>query len=165
MAQQRYITVAELELGFDSRLLAQLSSDNNVPAAVNEGNDVLQHAIDRASADIESAALRGERYSLEDLVDLRDDDDFTLKGLAIDLAKLHLYEIRGWPHDDLVARIQERALKMIEALANGSRIFRDSPSAAAGVPEVHLVPASRRARTLMVSDSAFFPPARTLEAI
>lgn len=164
MAQNKYITVAEWGEGFDDRLLAQLSSDTGTPGTVDESNAVLLHCIERASADVESATLRGERYTETDLTALQTDDDFTLKGLVIDLATMHLFGVRGIGFPEHVQRMVDRGKDKLEALATGKRIFRHDSNVTAGAPVVHITPASRRSQLKMVSDSAFFPAARTTEA-
>lgn len=165
MAQTRYITVAEWVEGTDTRVLAQLSSDTDAPITVDETNARLLNAIERGSSDVQSSALRGGRYSSDDLDALKTADDWTMKGLVADLATRYLYESRGGSAPEDVQRRFRDADAALEDLRQGRQVFNDSDAIGAGVPEVAIMNAGQRARLHMVSDTEYFPRERIPPAV
>lgn len=157
MAQTKYITVAEFAEAHDTRMLADLSSDSGNPGTVNESNTILLNAIERASADVESYALRGERYSATDLTDLQTADDWTLKGLVADVAIYYAAGRRAGMLPDVVQEKIEAARRTLEDLRDGKKIFNDASSIAAGKPKVSITGPGRRENLGMVSTEPFFP--------
>lgn len=157
MAQTQYITVTEWNLGLDERVMADLSSDDGTVGTVNDANSVLVNCIERASADVESFALRGGRYTVAALTDLQTDDDWTLKGLVADLATGYLYQIRGGQAPpDIGVRI-DRARVALEELGKGSRVFRDADAIDAGQAQVSVISSSDRKTSALVGDGPNFP--------
>lgn len=161
MAQARYISVAELVEAHDVRALQNLGSDTAADGTANSSNTILLNAIERASADVESYAARGGVYSLTDLATIQAADDWTLKGLVVDLAIGHAYRRRGGQiPPDLSDRV-DKAEQGLQDLRDGKRLFgTDDPAIAAGKPSAVLVTSSQRARLNSVSDQPFFPPRR-----
>tara|TARA_R110002020_G_scaffold26072_11_gene84401 strand:+ start:839 stop:1336 length:498 start_codon:yes stop_codon:yes gene_type:complete len=158
MAQTKYITIAELKESFDSRMLGQLASYSGTPDALgDETNTVVLNAIEKASAEIQSYALRGSRYSTDQLDTLKTNDDWTLKGLCCTLTIKHLFRGKATSAPpDVIAMIAESQASL-EALSGGSKIFNDSDSASAGKAAVKVVSNNIRGRLNMVSDMSFFP--------
>lgn len=157
MAQTRYITAAELAETYDSRTLAEISSDDGSPAEVSETNAVVLNAIERASADVESYALRGGRLSAADLTSLVDADDWTLKGIVAALAVAHLYRRRGRSMPEDVRSAFENASKSLKDLDAGRQVFNLAASIKAGKPATSVVSVNTRADMRFVSDQPFFP--------
>tara|TARA_R110002012_G_scaffold307268_1_gene512626 strand:+ start:567 stop:1061 length:495 start_codon:yes stop_codon:yes gene_type:complete len=157
MAQTKYITVAELIESFDSRMLKQLCSYSGSPGTMNESNTIALNAIEKASAEIQSYALRGGLYSTGALDTIKTDDDWTLKSLCCSLTVKHLF--RGKAANappDVVAMIGE-ATATLEALSTGKRIFNYTTSPDAGKAAVKVMRNQTRGQINMVSDSDYFP--------
>ncbi len=158
MAQTKYITIAELKESFDTRLLGQLASYSGSPDALSdESNTVALNAIEKASAEIQSYALRGNRYTTGDLDTLKTDDDWTLKGLCCTLTVKHLFRGKATSAPPDVQTMIDEATATCEALANGERIFNYDTAASAGKAAVKVISTQTRGKTNMVSDSQFFP--------
>lgn len=158
MAQARYITVAELTEAHDIRSLQNLGADTATDGTANSSNTILLNAIERASAQVESFAARGGIYTLTDLTAIQAADDWTLKGLVVELAIAHTYRRRGGRIPaDLSDRISE-AEKTLEDLRDGKRVFgSDDDAISAGKPSAVVVDQSQRARLNSVADEPFFP--------
>jgi len=157
MAQTKYITVAEWAEGFDNNVMAELSSDTGTLGTVNESNTALLNCIERASADVESHALRGGIYSLTDLLDAQSDDDWSLKGLVASLATVYLYRVRGTPLPPDVKPLYEEAKATLKDLRDGKRVLNNAGAVDAGQPKVAVISASNRGNLHLQSDSMFFP--------
>lgn len=160
MAQNKYITVAELAEAFDENLLADLGGDGSSNSPVNESNVVLLNAIERASARVESYCLQGGRYTETDLLALQTDDDWKLKGLVAALAVVFLFRRRGGQAPPDIEKEIEQANKDLDSLREGKTIFRDAGAIDAGKPKVAVIPSSTRNRLGLVGDNPFFPSAR-----
>jgi hypothetical protein len=158
MAQATYITVAELVEAYDRRILADLSSDSGIDRGeLDSTNPILSNVIERASADVEAAALVGGRYTTTVLADLQTADDWTLKGLVADLALLHLHDRRGSAPSTSLQERFKRASDMLEKLGEGKVVFNNAGTIDAGTPEVLVISAGDRANLKMVSDEPIFP--------
>lgn len=157
MPQERYITVAEFAKAFDTRTLAQLGSDSGSVGTVDESNTILLNAIDRASADVQSFALRGGRYSVDDLLSLQTEDDWSLKGTVASLAIGYAHRRRGAAIPDDIQASIDRAEEMLKDLAAGSRVFNDTEAIAAGQPDNQIVSVRDRQNLSLVGDLPFFP--------
>lgn len=123
-----YCSAAEFLKRIDKRTVADLCSDTGTP--VTEGalaaNVNLLAALEDASGDVEAAALMGGRYSNADLAALITDDGVgaaKLRRIVSDLAIAYLFERRPSPDLDRQPQAVERALKFLELLASGERIF------------------------------------------
>jgi len=159
MAQTKYITIAELKESFDTRLLGQLASYSGTPDALgDESNTVVLNAIEKASAEIQSYALRGNRYTSDNLDTIKSDDDWTLKGLCCTLTVKHLFRGKATSAPPDVQSMIDEATATCEALANGDRIFNFDTAASAGKAAVKVISTQTRGKVNMVSDSQFFPP-------
>ncbi len=158
MTQVSYITEAELLVAFDDRTVFQLASDTGTPATT--GAPEIVNAIERASAMVESGALRGGRYSLADLAALQTADDWSLKGLVAELTIAKLYQRRPGTIPEDMKEMLRAAGQKIEALEKGDRIFNDSGAISSGKPSVHFLSEFERARLGLVSSQPFFPKQR-----
>jgi hypothetical protein len=156
MAQATYITATELAESFDSRMIKQLSSYTGTPQS-NVDNTTVTNAIEKASAEVESFALRGGLYTAENLADLKTADDWTLKTLVATLTMKHLFRGKtGNIPPDMQAMVAE-ASQTLEELRDGKRIFNLATAITAGRAKAHVVSVSVRGNLNMPSDSAFFP--------
>ena len=144
----------------DERDIAQLTSDGTTNAVVDETNVDALNAIERASATVETAALKGGRYTLESLAALQADDDWSLKGLVAELAAVMLYQRRGSLPPAWEQR-NKRAMDTLEAIDKGKRIFRDSGAIAASKPSVFVINSGTRARLDLIADRPYYPDRRT----
>lgn len=127
---------------------------------MNESNARLLNAIETASADIESAALRGKRYSATELSALQTNDDWTLKGATAALTMGHLYSARGSGIPTSISRKVRDAQALLVDLNKGKQVFNDSGAIDAGLPKASVISASTRKQLDMVSDSDYFPTRR-----
>lgn len=145
-------------------MILQLSSDDGSEAELDASNTKAINAIERASAMVQSYAMRGGRYTAVDLDDIQTADDWTLKGLVASLAMSNLYRRRGSAlPEDLKEQVKE-AHSTLKALSNGDIIFaQDTASITAGKPETVIVPAGRRAELGLMSDQPIFPKRRGVE--
>jgi phage gp36-like protein len=158
MAQTKYITIAELKESFDSRMLGQLASYSGTPDALgDESNTVVLNAIEKASAEIQSYALRGNRYTADNLDTIKTDDDWTLKGLCATLTVKHLFRGKATQAPADIVQMIEEAKGLCEALGSGDRIFNFDTAASGGKAAVKIISAHNRGRFSLASDQQFFP--------
>ena len=158
MAQAIYITVEELTIAHDIRALQNLGADDAADGTADDTNVILLNAIERASADVESFSARGGIYSLKNLGTLRDLDDWTLKGLCVDLAIGHAYRRRGGRIPAELSDRVDKAESTLADLRDGKRVFsQDAEAIAAGKPRASVVSLSQRERINSVSDTLFYP--------
>lgn len=162
MAAPQYATLADLTAQLDEQYLKMLSSDTGADGALDLTTNLkLKGALERASSDIEAHALRGQRYSAEDLVALFTARDMTLIGLACTLTQYNLAVRRGGDLPPAVDRQHGDDNRMLKALADGELIFGKSTAAAeAGVIKATVISPTLRQSMGLPSDSAFFPPAQ-----
>ena len=158
MAQTKYLTIAELKESFDTRMLGQLCSYSGTPVTLSdESNAVALNAIEKASGEIQSYALRGERYTSENLDTIYAADDWSLKGLCATLTVKHLFRGKATSAPPDVQAMIDEATATCEALGKGERVFNLSTAASAGKAAVKVVNNATRGRINMVSDSEYFP--------
>jgi len=158
MAQ--YISTSELAESFDDRMIKQLSSYSGTPqSSVN--NSVVTNCIEKASAEVQSYALRGERYTSANLTALQSADDWSLKSLVATLTMKHLF--RGKSADmprDMEVMVGEATLTL-EELREGKRVFDLETAHSAGKAGINIISATVRGLMNTPSDSVYFPPRLT----
>jgi hypothetical protein len=158
MAQTKYITIAELKESFDSRMLGQLGSYSGTPDALgDESNTVILNSIEKASAEIQSYALRGNRYTADNLDTIKDDDDWTLKGLCATLTVKHLFRGKATQAPADIVQMIEEGKEICEALGSGGQIFNFDQAVSGGEASVVLIPSNTRGQLRLASDQQFFP--------
>jgi hypothetical protein len=164
MAQASYITTDELIESFDSRMVFQLASYSGTPVANStelESNATTLNAIEKASAEIESFALRGGLYTAQNLSDLKSADDWSLKTLTATLTMKHLFRGKtGNIPPDMGAMMAE-STATLEDLRDGKRVFNLATTHDAGKASVHVISSSVRGNLNMPSDSQYFPQRQT----
>lgn len=158
MAQAEYITTTEFEVFFDSSQLFKLCTDNPavIPTTLS-GEPIAEMAIRVGSAAVESYALKGGRYSIDTLADLKAADDHTLKSLTALIAVEWLYKRRAGIVPPAILDNITRAYATLEDLANGKQVFNDPATIAAGKSTIHVIAASTRTRLHLVSDGPQYP--------
>tara|TARA_R110000824_G_scaffold35878_3_gene111921 strand:+ start:247 stop:741 length:495 start_codon:yes stop_codon:yes gene_type:complete len=157
MAQAKYITQSELRESFDIRMISQLATFTGGTPDASTSNAAVANAIEKASAEIQSYALRGNRYTAGNLDTIHDADDWTLKGLCSTLTMKHLFRGKAAAAPpDVVAMIGE-ATATLESLGDGKRIFNFDTAASSGKASISIISNQTRGYIGMVSDSAFFP--------
>ena len=163
MTAPRYATASQLSDHIDTRLLAQLSSDDGTDGAINlTTNTALAAALERASSDVQSHVLRGQMYSSSDLDTLQTAEDTTLLGLVCDLTLFHLAVRRGGDISPAILERYRAAKDTLKALASGAQIFGlDTGAASAGTGQIKVINSNTRDNLNLVSDVQFFPPRRT----
>ncbi len=122
MAQATYITEPELLEAYDSRLIARLASDDGTPATLDATDANIANAIERASAQLESKALSGGRYTLALLAAEQAADNWILKGLVAALAMGLMYQRRGAIPEEFRGT-WKMAQGQLKDLATGVRIL------------------------------------------
>ena len=156
MAQTKYLTQLELRESFDIRMISQLASYDGDPDT-GTSNTIVANAIEKASAEIQSYALRGERYTSDNLDTIHTADDWSLKGLCAALTIKHLFRGKATSAPPDVTAMIEEATATCEALGKGERVFNLGTVASAGKAAVKVVNNATRGRINMVSDSEYFP--------
>lgn len=165
MAQAKYISVAELAEAYDIRLLEQMASDTGSAVTADESEARLLNAIERGSADVQAAVLRGGRYTATDLTDLQTADDWTLKGLVAARAIIHVFRRRGGSAPADVQAIADESAQKLDDLRDGRAIFTDADAIAAGKPKVVVISQGDRDNLNLVADGPNFPKRRLTQAI
>lgn len=160
MANQ-YLTVAEFARAVDTRVLAMLGSDTDSAGTVNQSNAILTTAIQRASADIEADATRGEMYSPTTLLALYDADDWLIRSICAQRALWHLYARRAKSIPDSIQAGIDEAMRYLEDLREGRRVFAVDENRSAGVPSINVINASERVMLNLEGNSRFYPPVNT----
>lgn len=170
MAQDLYITIAELVEAHDARTVAQLGSDTGTKLVLSDppvtGDDtagIITNAIERASGEVAMFARRGGRYDADRLTALATADDWSLKGLVATLAMRNLHLRRSGDMPPALAEAVTRAGDLLTALGAGEVIFADASSEEAGKADVVVLSSGVRGRLRLVSDEPFFRSRRTFE--
>jgi len=154
-----YATYADLEKELDSRIIAELCSDQGNPSL--GANPVTTMALERATATIKAYARVGNIYTDADLTALAAASDYLIVSLTVDLATEVLFRRRAMKVPPAVEERMKRAHEMLEHLRDGRTIFGALAKAAeAGLPEVRATPLQTAAWYNNVSTSAFFPQRR-----
>jgi phage gp36-like protein len=133
-----YADPADMKKRYDHRRLGQLVKDDGTQAteAALDADDNLLECIDDACGMVNSYALRGGRYTVEDLEALTGVDLKFLKRLVCDLTYGLLVQRRGYTGSELdsLAPGYKTALAWLDKLAEGSLIFNDADAILAGKP-------------------------------
>lgn len=165
-----YATVAKLFRFHDWQQCADLlrSGDNPRPSkmclldsASDEGAELLTLGL-AVSGEIESACFIGNRYSSADLAALTNSGAAKLEKLTADLWFYALMERRqpGTADPDEIPGFA-KALKMLDMLESGERIFGMQESADAGLPSISDPDISKQANPLVANSSRLFGDHRT----
>ncbi len=134
-----YITAAEVLKRLDWRVLADLCSDNESRIGGTSSSALLTNAnflalLRDASGELESACKVGERYSVADLALLIADSGMGAGKIYRLLCRLIMgYAFERRPDkENKQAAVYEAALKELDQLRDGERIFSFAESATAG---------------------------------
>lgn len=152
-----YATVQHFRKAFDVRLIADLGGDGNTPGSATESNSIITTALNRASSEIRSYAMRGERYTEVNLDALYADEDWMLIGLCCDLAMGHVFSRRGGVMPPDIKDKVTGAQAMLEALKDGANVFNVPGNIEAGKVSVSVISPSARGQLGLLADSPYFP--------
>jgi|TARA_R110000737_G_scaffold245905_1_gene256434 hypothetical protein len=156
MAQSTYITATELAESFDSRMIKQLSSYDGTPQS-SVSNSTVTNAIEKASSEVESYALRGGLYTHSNLLALKSADDWSLKTLVATLTMKHLFRGKtGNIPPDMQAMVAE-ATATLEEIREGKQVFNLDVTIEAGKAKAYVISSTTRSNLNMPSDGANFP--------
>ena len=122
-------------LRYDSRVLGQLITDNGIAAdeAAVLASNVTAQALEDASGDVVSFAVKGGRYSETDLAALTGNGKAYLERLVCNLALYYLVLRRGLPVDKYPQVLD--ALDALEKLSQGHLVFPVLANIEAGVAQ------------------------------
>lgn len=130
-----YMEPSEFMSALDPRLTGKLCSlaGLNLTPEQLETSPVLLRALGEASGMIEAYALKGEKYTAADLMNLQGNGKYLLTGLVAGLTIINLCEFRIVDLGDWLTRIEEKTRFFLSKLENGEAIFGMSANAEAGV--------------------------------
>ena len=148
-----YATIANMQARYDSRIIAQLSADDN-SGTIN--TTVVQDMLDDATATINMATIQGSQYQLNDLTALVAAGDVMLIRMNCDLAIRALVERRGVGLSGGLERQVKASEELIEALRKGERVLNITANRAADTPAMILNSACENANIQPLSSIPFF---------
>jgi phage gp36-like protein len=152
-----YATGTDFLKRFDARTTGDLCSDdgNRVPPALLLTDPNLLAALSDASGVINSAIFQGNRYQASDIAQLTDVDLSLLIRLCCNLAFGLLMMRRG---NDVTGVPQyQEALRVLEQLKKGERIFNIQSAKDAGTGQAEfLSPIAKQNTNLIVNAAAPF---------
>lgn len=157
-----YASISDFNARYDSRVIAQLSNDTNSSSA-NSSN--VQAMLDDATAQINSAALQGSQYTVDQLTALVLTGDTMLVRMNCDLALELIAQRRSM---GLSGRLQEqtkRSLDLLEALRLGQRIFNIGANRTADLPTIVVLTDDQTANLQLASSLPFFGGAKGTNTI
>jgi len=148
-------------------MLARLGSDTDADGVVSDANAILVAALERASYEVRTYAMRGGQYTAAQLDALQAGGDKSLVGLVCDIAVAILLARRMREIPESMRMQLSRANEMLAALRDGKQVFTGDSGVAggaveAGQAEISIVSASQRGSLRMASDQPFFPARRTV---
>jgi len=108
---------------YDRRLVALLVSDTNAPVADPSLSPVLQDALMLATARLEATAMRGGRYTSQDLVDIFNSDTAASRLLRYMVASLAIQSLWLRRNDRSNPPVDTGILQMVDRLGAGEMIF------------------------------------------
>ena len=165
-----YATVAKLFRFHDHQQVADMLREGDNPrpsklrmldSASDEGAELLTIGL-AVSGEIESACFIGNRYTSADLAALTNSGAAKLEKLTADLWFYALMERRqpGTADPEKIPGFA-KALKMLDMLESGERIFGFQQSADAGLPSVSDPDISQQANPIVSNSSRLFGNHRT----
>jgi phage gp36-like protein len=154
-----YATPDNLAAAFDRRDIADLASDSGNPAPRLDC-EVVRFALERASGDIDAAALIGRVYTESELEQLTGNGRAMLIGLVCERAMAYLMQRRTAKFgDQVITAMLERSEQFLEALRQGNRVFPVESVLGAGLPTVDGPSALDYQRLNLITDRTrnFYP--------
>jgi hypothetical protein len=140
-----YMSISDFLARKDYRLVAQLAVDDPdnlyplsaLPAALYTDINV-QTAVAAACGQLESAVLRSNRYMVSDLQALQGVSQAYMKTILSNIAMYEMYGRRSGPNpSSTMMSDYESAIKALNDLAEGIRIFSFNETQQAGLPAVY----------------------------
>lgn len=148
-----YALIGDMENRYDSRVLAQLSNDENGTTRVDE---VLQASLEDAYARINSAALQGSQYTVAQLEELVDAGDTMLVRMNCDLAIKFMAQRRGMGLPKGLESQVKESLDLLEALQQGKRVLNIDANRGADVPEIVTLTSDQQENLGSLTNISFF---------
>lgn len=136
----QYAQNSDFIVRYDVRTVADLLSDTGAPVAAASvaTNSVLSSLLQDASADIDAACFRGNRYTPAQLIDLTGTSAQLLIRLCCDMGLLYLKRRRGRYKADVDGELAKSVDDRLKALANGENylMLADQDEAAASTEQL-----------------------------
>lgn len=148
-----YAAIVDFQARYDTRVIAQLSSDNNA-GTIN--TIAVQACLDDATAMINSAALQGSQYTADELTSLVTSGDTMLLRMNCDLALNLLSQRRAMGLSGRIAEQVKRSLDLLEALQKGQRIFNVTANRTADVPAIVVTSLDQASNLNLGANISFF---------
>lgn len=131
-----YATIDDLLARYDAGLISDLASDGGDAEANLTASPRLSAALAGASGSVNSAALVGGRYTVEDLQGLAGDDREYLRDITCRLALLRLAGARITTiGEEVYKTLREETRAELDALKRGDRIFGTPGTSASQTPD------------------------------
>lgn len=162
-----FATATDLSSLYDPSIIGQLVTDTDVPVPSSgfSTNTYITYAIARASGDVRMACQTGLRYSDDDLTDIYESSDTSLRmqlvSLTCDRAFGYLLVRRSQLTKDweMLASRAKQTDDLLEALRSGYRLFSLPEQEAKGAQvEVTQVLTSPNNSIVKALYPRFFPP-------
>jgi phage gp36-like protein len=135
-----YASIADLVKRYDVRTIGELIKDDgtaaNSAAVTADANGIIAAALETASGEVESACLRGKRYTVTDLAGLTGNSQALLKHLTCKIAFWLLWERRPVWDQDQYEQAKNAPRGMLDQLKRGESIFEVAAVETAGNPSV-----------------------------
>ncbi len=135
-----YASIADMLKRYDVRTVGDLINDDGTAAdsvaVAADANGVIAAALETAAGEIESACLRGKRYTVADLTALTGNSLALLKHLNCKIAFWLLWERRPVWDQDQYEQAKNAPRGMLDQLKRGESIFDVPAVETAGNPSV-----------------------------
>lgn len=125
-----------------------------VPTDTLSTNQNFLTVLSEASGELESACLRSQMYSVSDLQSLNGVSLQYMKKILSNIAMMNLYTRRDGPNPpETTVENYNSAMKMLEDLSGGMRIFAFNETEEAGLPKNYYMSPWNQIRNRMVSST------------
>lgn len=134
-----YANSSNLIAAFDVRDVRDLASDTGtaVDEAALPTSEPIVLALERASGDVDAAAMVGKMYTESDLSQLTGNARSMLIGMVCDRAMAYLMRRRPEKFSDVaIEAILARTDKFLDSLRDGQRVFNVATVLDAGLPTI-----------------------------
>ncbi len=115
-----YAQISDLQARYDSRLIAQLSTDDNSGTL---DSSVVNVALSDGSYEFNAAVLQGSIYTVSDIQALQSTGDTLVTRIVCDIAMRNMYARRGKKIPAFIESQIDRSDKLLEALRTGKRVL------------------------------------------
>lgn len=115
-----FASIGDLYNRYDSRIVDQLSSDDNSTAP---DNNKIQAALDDGASKIQLAVLQGSQYTVDQLQTLVNSGDTTLIRMNCDLALLFMAQRRSGGLPNKFEGVLRNTMELLDMLRRGQRVL------------------------------------------